>query len=132
MSDEELGVPPALSATAIPVDSAAALRDPAAVSLLAPATAVSPRAAAGSAGAIRRENLRLLVRSPAFLIGAAILLWWIVCAVFGKAFSPYNPVSGSLIAFNQAPSAAHWLGTDSLGRDVFSRVIVGSSELRRT
>lgn len=126
MSDEELGVPPVPSVTAIPVESAAALRDPAAVSLLAPATAVTPGAAAGSAGAIRRENVRLLMRSPAFLIGAAILLWWIVCAVFGRAFSPYNPVTGSLLAFNQPPSAAHWLGTDSLGRDVFSRVIVGS------
>ena len=79
-----------------------------------------------SAGAIRRENLRLLVRSPAFLIGAAILLWWIVCALFGKTIAPYNPVAGSLTAFNDPPSGAHWFGTDSLGRDVLSRVIVGS------
>jgi peptide/nickel transport system permease protein len=94
---------------------------------------VTGGAAAGtvdsSAGAIRRENLRLLVRSPAFLIGAAILLWWIVCALFGKAFAPYNPVAGSLTAFNHAPSGAHWFGTDSLGRDVFSRVIVGAREI---
>ncbi len=126
MSDEELGAPPAPSATGIPLETAAALRDPAAVSLLPLATGVTPGAAAGSAGTIRRENLRLLVRSPAFLIGAAILLWWIVCALFGEAFSPSNPVTGSLLAFNQHPSAAHWLGTDSLGRDVLSRVIVGS------
>jgi peptide/nickel transport system permease protein len=126
MSDEELGAPPALPVARISLEDAAALRDPAAVGLLPPATGVSAGAAAGSAGTIRRENLRLLVRSPAFLIGAAILLWWIVCALFGEAFSPFNPVTGSLLAFNQHPSAAHWLGTDSLGRDVLSRVIVGS------
>jgi peptide/nickel transport system permease protein len=126
MSDEELGAPPAPPVAGIPVETAAALRDPAAVSLLALTTGATPGAAAGSAGTIRRENLRLLVRSPPFLIGAAILLWWIVCALFGAAFSPSNPVTGSLLAFNQPPSAAHWLGTDSLGRDVFSRVIVGS------
>ena len=82
-----------------------------------------------SAGTIRRENLRLLVRSPAFLIGAAILLWWIVCALFGKTIAPYNPVTGSLTAFNDPPSGAHWFGTDSLGRDVFSRVIVGARDI---
>lgn len=126
MSDEELGTPPAApSATRTPLENAPPLGDPTALSLLPSATGVTP-GAAGSAGAIRRENLRLVLRSPAFLIGAAILLWWIVCALFGRAFSPYNPVTGSLIAFNQSPSAAHWLGTDSLGRDVFSRVIVGS------
>jgi peptide/nickel transport system permease protein len=127
MSDEELGVPPAgPPAGRTPLESAPALRDPGAVGLLPPATGVTAAAAGGSAGAIRRQNLRLLLRSPAFLIGAAILLWWIVCAVFGKAFSPYDPVAGNLTAFNQPPSAVHWLGTDSLGRDVFSRVIVGS------
>jgi len=69
------------------------------------------------------------VRSPAFLIGVAILLWWIVCALFGKTIAPYNPVAGSLTAFNQPPSVAHWFGTDSLGRDVFSRVIVGARDI---
>ena len=69
------------------------------------------------------------MRSPAFLVGAVILLWWIVCALFGKTIAPYNPVAGSLTAFNDPPSAAHWFGTDSLGRDVFSRVIVGARDI---
>jgi peptide/nickel transport system permease protein len=131
MSDEETGhTPSAPSATQTPVEEVAALRDPAAVGLL-------PEAAGGgvvgtvdsSTRAIRRQNLRLLVRSPAFLIGAGILLWWIVCAVFGKLIAPYNPVIGSLTAFNEAPSGAHWFGTDSLGRDVLSRVIVGARDI---
>jgi peptide/nickel transport system permease protein len=57
------------------------------------------------------------------------LLWWVVCAVFGRAIAPYNPVSGSLTAFNQHPSGAHWFGTDSLGRDMLSRVIVGARDI---
>jgi peptide/nickel transport system permease protein len=80
-------------------------------------------------GRIRRENLRELVRSKAFLIGAGLLLCWIVCAVFGTIFSPFNPVSGNLTLFNQPPSAAHWFGTDSSGRDVFSRVITGARDI---
>jgi peptide/nickel transport system permease protein len=58
-----------------------------------------------------------------------LLLWWIVCALFGRSFSPDNPVNGSLLQFNLAPSGAHWFGTDSLGRDVLSRVIVGSRDI---
>lgn len=82
-----------------------------------------------SAGRIRREQLHELVRSKAFLAGAVLLLWWIVCAIFGTTFSPFDPVKGSLTAFNAAPSAAHWFGTDSLGRDVFSRVITGARDI---
>lgn len=78
---------------------------------------------------IGREQLRLLLHSKAFLAGAAIILFWIVCAIFGKIFSPFDPVAGNLTQFNAAPSGLHWLGTDSLGRDVLSRVIVGSREI---
>jgi peptide/nickel transport system permease protein len=124
MSEQERG-----DAPAVPLAEAAALQDPGAVGLVPAAMGATTGGAATSAGAIRRQNLRLLVRSPAFLIGAGILLWWIVCALFGKLFSPYNPVAGSLLSFNQPPSGAHWFGTDSLGRDVLSRVIVGAREI---
>jgi peptide/nickel transport system permease protein len=128
MSDEKLGDAPATpSTTKTPLEDAPALRDPAAVGLL-PVTGAAG-AVDSSAGTIRRENLRLLVRSPAFLIGAGILLWWIVCALFGKAIAPYNAVTGSLTAFNEPPSGMHWFGTDSLGRDVLSRVIVGARDI---
>lgn len=130
MSHEERGdAPVAPSVTKTPLENVAALGDPAAVSLLPPAAGGVAGTLDSSAGAIRRENLRQLVRAPAFLIGAVILLWWIVCALFGKAIAPYNPVAGSLIAFNQPPSGAHWFGTDSLGRDVLSRVIVGARDI---
>ena len=69
---------------------------------------------------------RLLLRRPTFLVGAAIVLFWIVCAIFGHSFAPYNPLAQQLLAANQAPSGAHWFGTDPLGRDVLSRVITGA------
>jgi peptide/nickel transport system permease protein len=128
MSHEEpVDAPATPSATKTPLQDAPALRDPAAVGLL-PVTGAAG-AVDSSAGAIRRENLRQLVRAPAFLIGAGILLWWIVCALFGTAIAPYNPVAGSLLAFNHPPSGSHWFGTDSLGRDVLSRVIAGARDI---
>ena len=72
---------------------------------------------------------RLLLARPAFLIGAAILVFWIVCAFFGTAIAPHDPLAQQLLAVNAPPSAAHWFGTDLLGRDVFSRVIAGAQAI---
>jgi peptide/nickel transport system permease protein len=72
---------------------------------------------------------RLLLRRPTLLAGAAILLFWVVCAVFGRLFAPYNPLAQQLLDANGAPSGAHWFGTDPLGRDVLSRVIVGARDI---
>ena len=72
---------------------------------------------------------RLLARRPTFLIGAAIIAIWVVCAIFGGAIAAYSPLSQSLLAANTGPSAAHWFGTDQLGRDVLARVITGSRDI---
>ena len=74
---------------------------------------------------VRRELLGELVRSPMFMIGAIVLLFWIVCAIFGPAIAPHDPLAQNLEGINKAPSSSHLFGTDQLGRDVFSRVIVG-------
>jgi len=130
MSDQDpIDAVPTSSAVKTPLEDSPALRDPAAIGFVPELTGGAAGSVDSSAGDIRRENLRLLVRSPAFLIGVAILLWWVICAVFGKAIAPYNPVAGSLTQFNDAPSGAHWFGTDSLGRDVLSRVIVGARDI---
>jgi peptide/nickel transport system permease protein len=128
-ADEELRE--ALSATPGLTANVGKLHDPAA--LLPQATADGTGGPAGaldeSVGRIRREQLRLLLHSAPFIVGVVLLLWWVVCAIFGRFFAPYNPVNGSLLQFNLAPSGAHWFGTDSLGRDVLSRVIVGAREI---
>jgi peptide/nickel transport system permease protein len=72
---------------------------------------------------------RLLLRRPTFVVGGVILLFWVVCAVFGSAIAPHNPLAQQLLATSQPPSAAHWFGTDQLGRDMLSRVIVGARSI---
>ena len=75
----------------------------------------------------RRETLRQLARSKTLIVGVLIVGFWVVCAIFGTAIAPDDPLElgDDVLA---APSSAHWFGTDSLGRDVFSRVIVGAGE----
>lgn len=72
---------------------------------------------------------RLLLRKPTFVAGAAILLFWLVCALFGGTIAPHDPFVQQLLATNAAPSSAHWFGTDQLGRDVLSRVVVGARDI---
>jgi peptide/nickel transport system permease protein len=94
-------------------------------------TALGPTSVAAVAVAARGTPApwRLLARKPTFIVGAAILLFWIVCAIFGHAIAPYNPLAQQLLATNAAPSGAHWFGTDPLGRDVLSRVLTGARDI---
>ena len=75
------------------------------------------------------ERIALLLRSPTFLIGLAIILFWIVCALFGRDLVPYDPLKGDVLDSLLPPDGSHWFGTDQLGRDVFSRVLVGSRDI---
>jgi peptide/nickel transport system permease protein len=77
----------------------------------------------------RRERLRVLVRSKSFIAGAIIVGFWVLCAIFGRALVLQDPFASSPINGLEAPSADNWFGTDRLGRDVFSRVIVGSRDI---
>jgi peptide/nickel transport system permease protein len=72
---------------------------------------------------------RLLLRKPTFVAGAVILLFWIACALFGSVIAPHDPFVQQLLATNAAPSRAHLFGTDQLGRDMLSRVIVGARDI---
>lgn len=58
------------------------------------------------------------------LVGFAMLAAMVVVTVFGTLIAPYSPIATSPDSL-AGPSAAHWLGTDSIGRDVLSRLIVG-------
>ncbi len=69
---------------------------------------------------------RRVMRSAAGRAGAVIVLFFVAMAVLAPVLAPYDPLATDWGALRQAPSAAHWLGTDDLGRDVLSRVIWGS------
>ena len=86
-------------------------------------------AAVAAAGRATPARWRLLLRRATFWVGAGILLFWVVCAIFGHLFAPYDPLAQNLLAANTAPSGAHWFGTDPLGRDVLSRVITGARDI---
>jgi peptide/nickel transport system permease protein len=75
------------------------------------------------------ELAAALLRSGTFITGAAIVSFWIFCAVFGPLVVPFDPLADDIINAFMPPSAEHWFGTDQLGRDVFSRVIVGSRDI---
>jgi peptide/nickel transport system permease protein len=74
---------------------------------------------------VRRETLRLILRSPTFILGAVITLFWLACALFGLRIAPYDPYESFDFSY-APPSWAHPMGLDRLGRDVLSRVIVGA------
>ena len=76
-----------------------------------------------------RSTLALLLRTPTFLIGVTIVVFWAFCAVFGVYLVPYDPLQDDVISALLPPDADHWFGTDQLGRDVFSRVIAGSRDI---
>ena len=65
-------------------------------------------------------------RRPLGAIGAAIILVMFAVAVAAPVLAPYDPQGVDFGAMLARPSAAHWLGTDSFGRDVMSRLIYGS------
>ena len=62
----------------------------------------------------------------AFWIALGVLVLIVVIAITADWITPYDPYAQDLIASSQGPSAAHWLGTDQLGRDILSRLMVGS------
>lgn len=77
----------------------------------------------------RRERTRALLRSPSFILGTIVILFWLTCAFLGDRITPYHPSNDLTPEINASPSSQHWFGTDDLGRDVFSRVLAGSRDI---
>jgi len=73
-----------------------------------------------------RRALRRLWRRKGAVVGLIVVGLFVALAIFAPLISPYDPAAQSWIAVRKAPSAAHWFGTDEIGRDVLSRVIWGT------
>jgi peptide/nickel transport system permease protein len=65
-------------------------------------------------------------RSPGAVAGAAVVAAIVVLAVFAPLLAPSDPLAQHVAQGAQAPSGAHWFGTDKLGRDVFARILYGA------
>lgn len=82
---------------------------------------VAPREATPAQRALKR-----LVHRRGAMVGLALVVFFVVLALFAPWISPYDPLATSWGAIRKAPSAQHWFGTDEIGRDVLSRVIWGA------
>ena len=80
---------------------------------------------AAPARSSRRETLTRLIRTPTFVIALIVILFWTICAIFGYMIAPKDPTFQGVDILHQ-PSGTYPFGTDSLGRDVLSRVIAGA------
>ena len=76
---------------------------------------------AASAGFVQRA-----ARNPSFLVGAALSALLLLAALVSLFWAPYPPAEIDIPNKLQPPTAAHWLGTDSLGRDIASQLLVGA------
>ncbi|GAB4176713.1 MAG: ABC transporter permease [Thalassobaculales bacterium] len=72
------------------------------------------------------EGLRRLLRTPQGAIGCGIVALVLLAVLFGPWLAPHDPDRISPLLRYRPPSAAHWLGTDQLGRDILSRLMTGA------
>ncbi|SAI39355.1 ABC-transport protein%2C inner membrane protein [Bordetella ansorpii] len=82
------------------------------------AAAVPPRAGNRAWGKFRRNRVAML--------GAIIVLLFVAMALFAPLLANHDPFQTSFMTIRKAPSASFWLGTDELGRDIYSRLMFGA------
>jgi peptide/nickel transport system permease protein len=69
---------------------------------------------------------RSLAGNPLAMVGLGIVVLLLAVAALAPLLAPQSPIAQALADRLQPPSGAHWLGTDELGRDIYSRVVYGS------
>ena len=72
------------------------------------------------------RTLRILLRNPLSLVGFVLVTLVVLMAVFAPWIAPFPTHNGAVVDFlnnNRAPSAQNWMGTDLVGRDIFSRIL---------
>ena len=72
-------------------------------------------------------RVRLLKESPIGMVGAFLVTFWVLVAIFAPWIAPHDPNESNMDALiDPTPTAVNWLGTDNQGRDILSRIIWGS------
>src|SRR5947209_18179776 len=97
------------------------------MSIVAPPLVETTGAARSSGLTAIFEHTRYVLgenRVTAFAFGLLVVI--LFAALFGPYIVPYDPLASDTAAALKSPSTAHWFGTDQLGRDIFSRVIVAT------
>jgi len=87
--------------------------------------AATPRREGGFAATVRQARY-VIAENPVTGFAFLLFLLIVLAAVLGPDIVPYNPLASDTAEALQPPNARHWFGTDQLGRDVFSRVIVAT------
>ncbi|OYZ93595.1 MAG: peptide ABC transporter permease, partial [Rhizobiales bacterium 17-65-6] len=95
------------------------------MTLANPADRGSASSSSGLAATLRHAKY-VISENPVTGLAFGMFLVLIVAAAIGPYIVPYDPLASDTKAALQAPSWAHWFGTDQLGRDMFSRVIVAT------
>ncbi len=73
--------------------------------------------------------LRALYRQPTSAVGTTLVLLFVLIALVGPWLAPYGVNEQIVSTARQPPSAAHWFGSDHLGRDIFSRILLGARDI---
>lgn len=73
-----------------------------------------------------RDNLAIVFTSKTAIVGLIIVLLWVLVAIFAPLITQYTPFEQDYLMLNEGPSPQHVLGTDHLGRDVWSRIAFGA------
>jgi len=87
------------------------------------------RTAGGSLGVRLLAIVREVFQRPASALGALIFILFLILAIIGPLIAPYGANEQIIEDARQPPSSEHWFGTDNLGRDVFSRVLLGTRDV---
>jgi peptide/nickel transport system permease protein len=84
------------------------------------------KAVAAKQSSVFSHAAYVIGENPVTGIAFALFMLIVICGVLGPLVAPYDPLASNTEAAYQAPSALHWFGTDQLGRDILSRVIVAT------
>jgi peptide/nickel transport system permease protein len=85
-----------------------------------------PTAVDGGTNNTWKHVRHVLGENPVTLAAVTLFALFVLMALFGPALVPYDPLASDSAAALKPPSAAHWFGTDALGRDIFSRTVVAT------